>query len=213
MTFKSDWKLEYHRAYKKNFYYSVVLAIIFHCVIFLVVRSWNVSVTSFERELKPRLEFIKVKYWRPKIEIPKVEVKHVKKDTFSPKQQPVPKPDPDPKEEVIEVPFIDTDDEIETVEGGEVKQPELILKKVPEYPETARLMGIEGKVYLWVEIDEKGDVVGVEIHTSSGSDVLDKCAKRAAFGCKFTPAIQNGVPVKSRLLLPYKFILVSGTVE
>ena len=62
-------------------------------------------------------------------------------------------------------------------------------------------------------IDKNGDVIKVEVSVSSGSPILDKEAKRAAKKCKFMPGIQNGNPVETTIIQPYKFILLTGRVE
>jgi protein TonB len=75
----------------------------------------------------------------------------------------------------------------------------------PSYPEEAKRLGIEGKVVLFIYIDENGIVKKVEVK-SSPHDSLSQSAQKAVFETKFTPAKISGEknPVVLQLALRFK---------
>jgi protein TonB len=86
-------------------------------------------------------------------------------------------------------------------------KPKVILEQTIPYPPQARKLGIEGKVRLRVDIDEKGDVVKVAVLQDPGGG-LGKAAAEALEGFKFSPAIGlDGEPVDYRITYVYVFTL------
>jgi TonB family protein len=77
----------------------------------------------------------------------------------------------------------------------------------PNYPENARREGREGSVLLRVLVDEQGRSRKVEIHSSSGSDALDRAAADAIKRWRFHPARYGEQPVESWLRIPIEFRL------
>jgi protein TonB len=78
--------------------------------------------------------------------------------------------------------------------GGEPN--ELIpLEKLIHYPEVARKNGIEGKVTLQMLINKDGSVGKVELLKTTDS-VFNEEAIRVMKSAHFTPAMQNGTPLK-----------------
>jgi protein TonB len=75
-------------------------------------------------------------------------------------------------------------------------QPEMVLAHKPQYPRLIKEAGITGDVVVRVLIDERGDVIDVLVHVSSGVRGLDDAAREAAFKNKFKPGIQNGRAVQ-----------------
>ena len=79
--------------------------------------------------------------------------------------------------------------------------PELLnLKKVREslekqYPTELRESGIDGKVTLWMFVDEQGEVKQVSVHEASAYDAFNEAAQRVGYGLKFRPASNDGQPV------------------
>jgi TonB family protein len=67
-----------------------------------------------------------------------------------------------------------------------------------KYPEEARKLGIQGVVFLRVELDEKGHVHAIKVTTGLGHG-LDEVAVHAlktSPKCKFSPAVStDGTPV------------------
>ncbi len=57
-----------------------------------------------------------------------------------------------------------------------------------EYPSTLRRAGVEGRVLLWLYVDETGRVTRSEVKQSSGSAALDAAALHVAERMEFQPA-------------------------
>lgn len=80
-------------------------------------------------------------------------------------------------------------------------------KKInPVYPDELKSEELEGEVLLEVTINEKGEVVAVEVK-SSDHDLFTRSAIAAMKKTLFTPAIKNGMPVMARIDIPIKFML------
>ena len=75
-----------------------------------------------------------------------------------------------------------------------------------EYPESMKILGITGKVYLQLLIDKKGNVLNV-VQMDSLHPVLDKVAVEGAWKLKFSPAMQREKPVMVWYAFPVKFKL------
>jgi TonB family protein len=85
--------------------------------------------------------------------------------------------------------------------------PEPIVAPPIKYPETARRLGVEGRVFIKVLIDLDGSVMKVVIVRGSGSEVLDATAVENAYKWKFSPALQNKNPVRVWIMRPVNFKL------
>ncbi len=75
------------------------------------------------------------------------------------------------------------------------KEPEMFHQVQPKYPRLCRMAGIEGKVIIKVLIDKVGNVVKAKIAKSSGNESLDKAALEVASENRFSPALQNSIPI------------------
>ena len=82
---------------------------------------------------------------------------------------------------------------------------EAMIKNVV-YPISAKEAGIEGKVLVKTIIDEKGNVVEIEVVKSVNAD-CDKAAVDAIKKTKFTPALKDKKPVKAEVVIPIMFML------
>ena len=76
----------------------------------------------------------------------------------------------------------------------------------PEFPEMAKLAGVQGKVVAQVYVDKKGEVkkwkiVQVKPEGLGFEDEVEKVIKK----WKFTPAIQQGNPVGVWIAIPFNF--------
>jgi protein TonB len=73
---------------------------------------------------------------------------------------------------------------------------EMIYEEIPQYPRLARQAGMEAVVWVKALVDKDGNVKKAMVLKSSGSKAgFDEAAVKAAYKCKFKPAIQNGRPV------------------
>ena len=77
----------------------------------------------------------------------------------------------------------------------------------PDYPESARRRGQQGRVLLRVFIDAQGRSKQVKINSSSGSDALDHAATEAIKRWRFHPARSGGQPIESWVNVPIDFRL------
>lgn len=77
-----------------------------------------------------------------------------------------------------------------------------------KYPSDAQKAGIEGKVYLLIYINEKGNVDNVKVLKGLGAG-CDEAATAAIKDTKFTPGKDNGKAIKVKLSLPITFKLTS----
>lgn len=93
-------------------------------------------------------------------------------------------------------------------EFGSASGPKLIYYEKPNYPPMARRLGKEGKVLLRLTIDEKGELIKIEVLESAPYGFTE-AAIEALKKSKFAPAKKDGKPVASRALLPVKFVLTN----
>lgn len=84
---------------------------------------------------------------------------------------------------------------------------EQLMSKM-EYPEMARLAGIEGRVYVRFIVNEQGKVENSEVIRGIGGGA-DKEALRVARLAKFEPGYKDGKPVRSIYSLPFVFRLTN----
>ena len=86
------------------------------------------------------------------------------------------------------------------------EKPRLLRGAVADYPEIARLAGMQGTVVVKVLVDVDGTVARVEIlkgvHT-----LLDRPALAAARKLVFTPGKQRDMPVACYVAVPFRFYL------
>lgn len=76
----------------------------------------------------------------------------------------------------------------------------------PVYPSLARRLGREGTVLLRLKIDEDGIPVQIEVIKKAGFG-FDESAVNAMRHSRFRPALKNGRPVPSVVILPVRFVL------
>ncbi|MCS7203280.1 MAG: energy transducer TonB [Thermodesulfovibrio sp.] len=96
---------------------------------------------------------------------------------------------------------------IET-EFGNINGPKFIYRETPIYPAIARRLGKEGKVILRLTIDEKGNLIEIEV-VESAPYGFTEAAIEAVKKSKFAPAMYNGRPVACKAILPIRFILTN----
>ena len=86
------------------------------------------------------------------------------------------------------------------------KEPIIIKKVEPVYPELAKKAGLEGKVWVKVWVDTDGCAKQVDI-LKSDSDVFNQACIDAAKQFLFTPAYFRNKPVGVWVSVPFKFKL------
>jgi TonB family protein len=87
------------------------------------------------------------------------------------------------------------------------KSPVLIKSVRPEYPELARLAGIEGEVMIKALLGIDGRVKSVLVINSSVTREMEKAALTAVLQFLFEPAMQGVVPVQANIAVPVSFRL------
>ena len=109
------------------------------------------------------------------------------------------------------------------IRGGVLNGKAISLPK-PEYPAEAKKAGIEGRVYVDVEVDETGNVISAraarinesvrnnstdEAAPSAAELALLEAAESAAREARFSPTQLGGQPVKVSGRIVYNFVLGS----
>lgn len=97
-------------------------------------------------------------------------------------------------------------DGIIDTEFGNAYGPKFIHREIPVYPQIARRLGKEGKVTLRLTLNEKGELMYIEIIEGAPYGFTES-AIEAVKKSKFSPAIKDGKPVACRAILPVRFIL------
>jgi len=87
--------------------------------------------------------------------------------------------------------------------GGNVKEPKLLTRVIPEYPTVAKEAHIEGDVVVKTTIDPKGNVVNMQV--VSGPAMLRGPALAALRRWKYEPSTLNGQPIAVQLQVTLKF--------
>ncbi len=87
----------------------------------------------------------------------------------------------------------------------------LLNSPKPIYPIEAKIAGISGKVEVIVEIDETGNVIGIE--STNGNELLAKSASEAAKDAKFSPTTCDGKATKTIGVINFTFPAVSLVSE
>ena len=77
------------------------------------------------------------------------------------------------------------------------KPPEMTFQSVPEFPEMAKMNGTKNaEIWVRVLVDRCGNVRKAEVQISSGNKCgFDESAVKAAYQCKFDPAMVDHQPV------------------
>ena len=83
--------------------------------------------------------------------------------------------------------------------------PKVQFAPAPDYPPEERSKGIAGTTVLTLTLDAKGIVWEVEVAKSSGNRNLDQAAVNAARQWRFSPRIQGGARIASRIHVPITF--------
>lgn len=86
------------------------------------------------------------------------------------------------------------------------KQPVVVKKVEPKYPELAMRAGLEGRVWVKIWVDKEGKPKQVVV-LKSDAEIFNEPAVEAAKQFVFTPAYMNNGPVAVWVSVPFKFKL------
>jgi protein TonB len=86
------------------------------------------------------------------------------------------------------------------------KEPVVVKKVEPKYPELAMRAGLEGKVWVKIWVDKEGKPKQVVI-LKSDAEIFNEPSVEAAKQFVFTPAYMNNGPVSVWVSVPFKFKL------
>lgn len=84
------------------------------------------------------------------------------------------------------------------------KEPVMIKRVEPAYPELAIKAGLEGKVWVKIWVDREGRAHKAEMLRST-ADIFNEAALAAAMKFVFVPAYMNGGPVAVWVSIPFTF--------
>lgn len=90
--------------------------------------------------------------------------------------------------------------------GGPEKFLAHIFKNI-DYPDKARRLGFEGKVFVKFIIDKTGNITDVEVIKGIGGGCDEEAARAIADAPDWTPGKQRGRPVSVRMMVPINFRL------
>ena len=86
------------------------------------------------------------------------------------------------------------------------KEPVVVKKVDPKYPDIALRAGLEGNVYMKVWVDKEGKVKKAVV-LKSDAEIFNKAAQEAAEQWVFTPAVMQKGPVSVWVSIPFRFRL------
>ncbi len=89
------------------------------------------------------------------------------------------------------------------------KEPTVVKRVEPKYPELAQRAGLEGNVFVKVWVDKEGKVRQVVIQKSD-AEIFNEAAKEAAKQWVFTPAVMQKGPVSVWVSIPFRFRLTGN---
>ncbi|MBI4621145.1 MAG: energy transducer TonB [Desulfobacterales bacterium] len=91
------------------------------------------------------------------------------------------------------------------VEFGTAIGPKFLHRELPIYPMIARRLGKEGEVVLRLTLDERGNLLNVEVVKNAGYGFTE-AAVEAVKRSTFLPAKKDGRTIVSRAILPIRFM-------
>ncbi len=86
------------------------------------------------------------------------------------------------------------------------KEPTIVKRVEPKYPDIALRAGLEGNVFVKVWVDKEGKVRKVVI-LKSDAEIFNQAAEDAAKQWVFTPAVMQKGPVSVWVSIPFRFRL------
>lgn len=110
------------------------------------------------------------------------------------------------KEEIIEEVFTIVEQN-PTFKGGDISFIKY-LKSNLNYPEKARRMGIEGRVFVQLIVEKDGSLTDFSIIRGIGGDCNDEAIKVMQKSPNWIPGKQRGRPVRVQMIIPISFKLI-----
>ena len=92
------------------------------------------------------------------------------------------------------------------------KQPQIVKRVIPKYPDMAIRAGLEGTVWVKILVDKDG-MPKKAVVIKSTAELFNDEAVKAAMGFIFTPAVMNNGPVKVWVSIPFKFTLKDASAS
>ncbi|HXG01043.1 MAG TPA: energy transducer TonB [Bacteroidota bacterium] len=86
------------------------------------------------------------------------------------------------------------------------KQPQIVKRVIPKYPDMALRAGLEGTVWVKILVDKDG-LPKKAVVIKSTAELFNEAAIEAAMKFVFTPAVMNNGPVKVWVSIPFRFLL------
>lgn len=210
-------KADIARHYKRNFLISVIATMILMILIFRIQfnPTTQMQIEEEDQEIIEMEEIIQTEQQdtppppeRPQTpeEVPDDEI--VEDMTFDFEGDPEgdagdlpPPPPPEDEEEEQEPEYFESVEDMPEIIGGMDA-----LYEVLEYPEIARMAGVEGRVVVQFIIDEEGNVQNPQVIQGVGAG-LDEAAVDAIQAVEFEPGRQRGRPVPVQYTIPVNFRL------
>lgn len=90
--------------------------------------------------------------------------------------------------------------------GGAAEMSKFFVANI-KYPEAAREMGIQGKVYVEFVVSPEGDVTDIKIVRGLSADCDKEAIRVVKMMPKWRAGMQNGVAVPVKMTLPISFVL------
>lgn len=95
----------------------------------------------------------------------------------------------------------------------DIEEVDVLRPPAPRYPRAAQQARLQGKVLLWVQIDEQGRPQLVRVHQSSGHEQLDREGSEAVARALFKPYRRNGRAQVATFIFPVDFVLSVRTAN
>lgn len=91
--------------------------------------------------------------------------------------------------------------------GGQSSMLKYVSKNLV-YPESAIENGISGSIFISFIVEKDGFLTHVELaKANKNKDLVNEALRVVSMFPKFNPALQNGIPVRSKIVLPINFLL------
>ena len=87
------------------------------------------------------------------------------------------------------------------------QRPSIARRVLPEYPQKARRMNVQGKVFVRLVVDTAGHPKECRIHQADPAGYFEDAALTAARKTRFIPGKVKGRPVNTVVLVPFVFAL------